>query len=196
MNVLPFLFVICAFLFTTNAHSQVIVLINEVATRVDHVDGDLEKLYEEIPDYMDGFEKSPYDMFTKVPPRLLSELTASNDIAVVERTKTADANNLVDSDKTEEDNNAIYFKSNSVTIGKKYTTKIGDFSKEVTSGKARSVLLKSWYKTDDDASQDLAKQRLEACKKYMEKEGVPSNLILTSVIGSNKASNYVSVLLQ
>lgn len=183
------------------SNAQVKVLVNGVATTVNHENGNITAIYDSLPNYMDGYEKAPYDLFKKVPPRL-----DSNAFAEVDQTPPQTKGDMAKEPTVKEiakldrqrakKNNAIYFDDDTAEIRALSNKKLMYFSEKIKSGTSKSVLLKAWYEIDNEESQELVKNRLETCKLKMEKQGVPSNLILTSILGSSKESKFVTVLLQ
>ena len=190
--------VVISLLSTTSSFGQVKALINGVATDVDHINGELTAIYKQFPNYMNDFEDAPFDIFQKVPPRLNQEgfVEVEQTTSSLESTVTPSKEMVKGDGKKAKENNAIFFIGSTSDMNKKSVTKIKSFSDKITKGDSKSVLLKAWYKLDDPKSEELVKSRLDVCKAEMEANGVPSNLILTSILGSSKESRFVTVLLQ
>jgi len=206
MKYLPFfaLFV-CLLCFSTNTNGQVKVLVNEVPMDVDHTNGELLALYKKYPNFMDGYEKAPFDPFKKVQPRINDLNFATNDKKALQSrgemndNTQATPSNVTDNEKALKKSlkdKYIYFVGGTSNIDDKSLIKVKNFSEKIKNGESKSILIKGWYKMDNDSSQKLIQDRLEGCKFKLEEAGVPSNLILTSILGSNKESKYVSILLQ
>lgn len=202
MKYLPFFTLLLSMVYSIpNSNAQVKALVNGVATDVEHKNGTITAMNDSFPDYMNGFEKPPYDMFQKVRPRLETNAYAESDkpqpviVAETEKEPTLKDIERLDRQRAKK-NNAIYFKDNAATIRPVSNKKLMYFSEKIKNGSSKSVLLKAWYELDNLESQELIKERLEMCKQEMEEQGVPSNLILTSILGSSKESKFVTVLMQ
>jgi len=186
-------------LLSTQSFGQIKALVNGVATDVDQKNGNVTALYSEFPNYMDGYEKAPFDPFKKVPPRMnilnyaeATFLKQADKQSTLKQAK-ASANNTPRSSKRDK---FIYFEGNSSTINKNSLPKVASNSKKIIEGKAKSLLIKGWFKKNDDSSKQRIERRLEVCKAELEEKGVPSNLILTSIMESNKELRYLSILTQ
>jgi outer membrane protein OmpA-like peptidoglycan-associated protein len=200
MKKIPILTLLTFLLFVSNQSiGQVKVLINEVATDVDHLNGNIIASHKQYPNFMNGYESAPFDPFTKVPPRLNDQNYADTSLA-----NTNIASNLTEpvstpilsSNRVIREDKLVYFIGNTTKLKKNSLSIVSAFSDRIAKGKSKSILITGWYKTDDKASQKLIKERLEACKAKLEKSGVPSNLILTSIFGSNSEKSYLSVIPQ
>ena len=167
--------------------AQTMALVNGVATKVKYQDGELLEIYDTYPNYMNGFELPSEDNFTKVPPRLLQleQPVAEEALAEADIMK-----------KTEEYkvNNALFYDESSNTLDAESVIRVAGYANNYKSKTTKSFLLKGWYNNTDDESQKRIKQRLDEGKKALEKQGVPSNLILTSLIGASKESRFVTVI--
>jgi len=173
-----------------------IVLINEKPTRVKLEDGEITAVYNEVPNYMDGYEKAPEDAFKKLPLQRIN-----NDIEVVAQPAVAVADTESDSDieidapEKPELEPSVYFEKNSAILTDESLATIQAYATRFKDRSNKSILLKAWYRSGDERSQELVENRLDACRAYLETNGVASNIILTSLIGSNRESKFVSVIL-
>lgn len=173
-----------------------IVLINEQPTRVKLEDGEITTVYEKVPNHMDGFAKAPEDAFSKLE---LSQFNA--DVPAVADNDTTESDTediqILDDSHLEVANidESVNFDYDSAILTPGALTTIKSYASVIKSNDKYTVMLKSWYKSGDQRSQELVKNRLDACKAYLEANGVPSNIIVTSMIGSNRESKFVSVIL-
>ncbi|NNE16393.1 MAG: hypothetical protein HKN51_15540 [Saprospiraceae bacterium] len=183
-------------LFSPTKHmAQIKALVNEVATKVDHTNGQITAVHETYPNYMDGFEKAPNDIFHKVPPRIQPDKEMRSQVNVID--KWILDSSLASNDRNKQiRRNAIFFNSDSSQIQSNSVRRVQNFARKIISGQMKSVVLKSWFKVDDLESRDLVQERLEACKLAMVENGVPSNLILTSILSSDQESRFVTVMVQ
>lgn len=181
----------------SDSFGQVKALVNEVATDVDHKKSNLTALYNKYPRYMDGFEKAPYDPFTKVPPRLniqnFADLQSSDSDLLAQNNSETPFDNIKLKKKKDD---FIYFEGATANLINSSLPKISAYSEGIKDGISKSILIKGWYKSEDKQSQKLIEKRLDVCKLKLEENGVPSNLILTSILGSNKEKRHLSLLVQ
>ena len=201
MKFIPKCGLIVAFALSTQLSigQSAIVLINEQPTRVKIENGEITAVYEKVPNYMDGYKKAPEDAFKKLP---LKAITGSQVYVFEDTPEPAEINTTEDTGETIEVDavedselaSAIDFNSGSAILSNIALTTIEDYAKQLKNSEVKSILLKSWYRSGDSNSQELVKNRLEACRAYLESQGVASNVILTSLIGSNRESKFVSVI--
>lgn len=185
------------------AQKTAIVLINEQPTRVVIKDGEITEIKSLVPGYMSGYQKAPADNFQKVPLQSIEYLKASDSIVIAafRGENTITDNKALEEkaavvDKTKKAlSQSINFDFESAILSELALETIEAYAELLNSGSARSILLKSWYKDGDQQSEELVRNRLDACRQYLETRGVASNIILTSLIGSNRESRFVSVVL-
>jgi outer membrane protein OmpA-like peptidoglycan-associated protein len=197
--------IILAFITHIGWAQTAIVLINEQPTRVSlNNKGEISKVYNKVPGYMSDFKKAPRDEFKKfelsdidnnedlvmMAPQTLSETDATQAAAV--NAQKEEAIDIEDSDNRVSP--SIYFDMASAILSEESLNTIKAYASVLKERGANSVLLKSWYKSGDKKSQELVENRLEACRQFLETQGVASNIILTSIVDSNRESSYVSVI--
>ncbi len=163
--------------------AQYVVLVNGNATKVDLDGSDVVALHEELPRYMRGFEKAPYDGFMKTMP-----LSNIEDIIVAE-----DSGDIIYENDPSLPPNALYFDPDLATLTKSTIAALKNYATMIKESNSKSVILKSWYKLGDINSQELISNRLEACKQYLEINGIQGSLIFTSFTASKNATDYVSI---
>lgn len=182
----------------TFSQKTAIVLINEQATKVELTDGEITAVYNAVPGHMNGYSKAPNDDFRKIP---LQQLDTDRLLAVQQSADPADKDLFLPepeepaTDESNALNQAVYFDFESAILSNEALGTIENYADVLKARQANSVLLKSWYKNGDANSEKLVKNRLDACRAYLETQGVGSNIILTSLIGSNRESRFVSLIL-
>lgn len=164
-----------------------VVLVNGDAKLVELSGSDVTTIKKDLPRHMRGYEKPSYDLFKKRSP--LAEL--SSPVAVNEL-----GGDIVPSSKSESISNAIYFDSNSAILTDQAIAALKRWSTELKSKGNQTVLLKSFYKEGNTKSQQLVANRLDACKRYLELNGVQSSLIFTTFTGADNLVDYITVNLQ
>jgi len=189
---LALVFITMSTLNTLNAQNKT-VLINGVATKVNVSNTQLVAIYDSLNSYMDGYEAAPSDPFKKVRPRLQSEIAAAPVASASPETSNV---KYVDVDKEMNFDNGLFFEPNSAVLTKKAENAVKKYVNTLKSGKAKTVLLKSWHLSDNKASKELVKDRLEACKKVFISNGIGTNVILTSLTASNEESKFVTIVLK
>ncbi len=178
-----------------------VILINEKPTRVVLKNGDIAEVKNLVPRYMDGYKRSPKDDFIKLPFEFLNDnramASSTSDTPVIEEFIVSESvnNENYEEDITDSEDKAVYFDFDSAILTAEALEAIKSYSTEIKENKIQSILLKSWYKSGDSNSYELINNRLTACRQYLEANGVPSNLILTSTVGSNRESRFVSILI-
>jgi len=183
-----YLFVLAAFMLSNITSAQDVVLVNGVSTKVKIKDKKITAINAEVPNYMDGFDTSKTDSFKKVQPRLGSQ-------AVV----VADRSNVISNSRPQpvtKKDKAVTFSDDSYELSDEAKKFIKTIAASVVAGEAKSVLLKSSHISNDKANLSMMRQRLEVCKRLLEENGVPPNLILTSMFSSDKATDAIAVLLK
>ena len=206
MKIIPTrgLFIILLLSSATLMSQTKVVLINEVPTRVEIADGDITAVNSEVPGYMNGYTKSPQSNFIRAPYQLPKpvaayaeldspEIDLSNVPALTDTNETDDSE--ISDDMIDELNNSLFFDYGSAILSEENIKNLDGFAEKLKSRSAKTILLKSWFRGGDDESHTVVKNRLDACKQYLETKGVASNIILTSQIGSNRESRFVTVVL-
>lgn len=164
-----------------------VVLVNGVSTKVKIVDNKVVEIKEEVAGYMSGYDASRSDNFKKVTPRLGSEATQ---VATRSNTPVTRPQPITKKDK------AVSFSDNSFELSDEAKAFIKKIAATVVAGEAKSVLLKSSHISNDKQNLSIMRKRLEVCKRLLEENGVPTNLILTSMFSSDKATDAIAVLLK
>jgi len=196
MNILKTysLLVLIALFFAIEGYGQkVTVLINGVPTQITQEQTEITQVHNQLgTSYMAGFEAAPNDPFQKVRPKLLSELiTPQQAIAATSKP-------IVRTEVNKELNfdNSLFFKSGTAELTVKAEEAIKSYAEQLKTGKAKSVLLKSWHLANNKISEQLVKSRLEACKAIFVKQGIGTNVILTSLTAAAEESKFVTIQLQ
>ena len=129
---------------STQSIGQVKVLINEVATDVEHSKGNLTASYKQYHNYMNGYEKAPFDPFTKVPPRLNVQNYADTALAsskiTPEITKPA-STPIPNSNQVIREDKLVYFIGNTLKLKKNSLSIVSSFSDRIAKGKSKSILI-------------------------------------------------------
>ncbi len=176
---------VALFLYAATATGQTI-LVNGQATEVEILDKDLKKIKNQVDGYMADYQSPSSDKFTKVSPRLGNQVQVKPEQIQDESVAGSTISNL----KT------VSFEGQSTDInmaGKKF---LDDIVNTIKSGKSTTILLKTWYKSGDKSNIAITRQRLEACKRYLESEGIVSNLILTSMVAKDDKSSDIAVFMK
>jgi len=172
-----------------SAQSQT-VLVNGEPTRVDLIGSDVTAVNNEVKGYMRGYERPPFDPFKKASP-IPSPITrtATRSSQTVATSKPRTASTPATSVKPE---GGLTFEG----ITTKLTASAKEQIKKIKSGEVKSVLLKSWHLAGNKISQNLIKQRLDACRAVFMAEGIGPNVILTSLTAGSEESKKVEVILE
>ncbi|MBT8229681.1 MAG: hypothetical protein KJO50_05430 [Bacteroidia bacterium] len=176
-----FVFLSISFSYT----QEKVILVNGNATKVELEGSKIVAIRGQLPNYMRGYIKPKSDIFKKTMP--LSEREAYQ--GAESEIETFEPLPLVAE-------NALYFNENMATLTDNTMTALKRYAQTVKSGEARTVSLKAWYTLGDTSSQRLVANRLDACKSFLEVNGVPSNLIFTSFTAAGELSEYVEITFQ
>ena len=168
------------------------LLVNGVATKINVADAEIVSIYDSVPGYMDGYEAAISDPFTKVKPRLQSEIAP----AVVSTTTNAANVRYVDVDKEMNFDNSLFFTPSSAQLTTKGKAAVKNYADTMKSGGAKTVLLKSWHLKGNKISKQLVKARLDACKASFIAQGIGTNVILTSLTAAEEESKFVTIVLK
>jgi len=90
----------------------------------------------------------------------------------------------------------LKFDTDSALLSNSAINEIKKLSSHLKKGKASTVLLESFHRANSKNSIQLIKNRLEACKKYFEVNGVAPNAIITNMYPNDKESSKVSITLR
>ncbi len=181
--------------------AQTVVLINGVPTKVELNGSEIVKVLGVENNYLAGYATAQNDYQT-VDPTTRATIATASDNTDLNQTSTTTAN--ASTTEPQGSNNAStafsgnYFKfeRNSALLSQLSINEIKDYAKKVTTGQASSVTLQSFYRTNSQRSEQLVKNRLDACKKYFELNGVSASAITTESIPNDRQSNKVSITLQ
>lgn len=172
-------------LYASSATAQ-IILVNGQPTEVEIQNNELTKIKGKVTGHMTDYRSAPSDKFTKVSPRLDEIITSKAVLAESDNISGSTINNL----KT------VSFDDQSTFIDKDGQKFLDNIVSTIKSGKSTTILLKSWYKSGDKSDIALTRQRLDACKRYLEDQGIISNLILTSMVAKSDKSADIAVFMK
>ena len=174
--------------------SQTVVLINGVPTKVILEGTEIKDVQGEVSSYMSGYEKNK-----KTSAFQYAQLNQSGSTAAKVQDNTASAlviSKTKVSDSPIVSGNYFKFENDSALLSILAINDIKDHANKIKSGLATSILLESFHLSENEESIELIRNRLDACKKYFEINGVPSNAIVTNMYPNDKESNKVSVTLR
>ena len=177
--------------------AQTVVLINGVPTKVELSGSEIVKVIGVADNYMAGFPNRQDDFKTVDQGDIIPTTTAplastGNQTTTTTTTETP----TTTSGSTFVSGNYFKFERNSALLSQLSINEIKDYANKVTSGQASSVVLQSFYTSNNPRSEKLTKNRLDACKKYFELNGVSPSAITVESIPNDKQSDKVSVTLQ
>ncbi len=178
--------------------SQSIVLINGIPTKVILDGTEIKEIKGEVSTYMSNFEKTQKaNKFQYANLRVNSQGGASlaQDQYVKPATSLVISKSKI-SDSPIISGNYFKFENDSALLSDLAINDIKDHASKIKSGRATSVLLESFHVAESEKSMELVKNRLDACKKYFEINGVASNSIVTNMYPNDKESDKVSVTLR
>ena len=167
------------------SHAQKTVLVNGEASKVTVSNTDVTAVNESVPGYMNGYERPTGDIFQKVAPRLGTTTRTSTLPPATVKKEPLLANVK-----------SVSFKEGSFDVNDSGQQFLDIVANTIKSGEAKTILLKTWYKSEDKVDISLTRKRLDACKRYLESKGVVSNLILTSMVAKDKKSTDIAVLMK
>lgn len=188
---------------SANAQKTAVILINEQPTRVVLENGEIAQVKGVVPAHMNGYEAAPRDAFQKIPLESIEILNPQSETPVAlslaenvpGTTEAGTTGDTADGSNTATLSKSINFSFESATLSEESLQTIESYAKVLNNRTSKSILLKSWYKDGDARSEELVRNRLDACRQYLETRGVASNIILTSLVGSNRESRFVTVIL-
>jgi len=183
-------------MFTTSlTYAQSVVLVNGIPTSVSLNGTDIIAVHGEVENYMDGYKPAPNNGgFIYANPN-------TSDTSVASTTATSEAKSLV-INKTKISSapmvsgNYFKFGQKSAILTEVAIKEIQDHSRKWKEGNSKSILLESYHKINSKSSIKLVRNRLDACKKYFEINGVPPNAIVINIYPNEVESDKVSVTLR
>ncbi len=182
------LIAVACLMMTSTAYSQKVVLVNGEAKKVNIEDNAVTEIQKDVPNYMNGFEDTSADPYTKVEPRIGTQAVVASDRNMAEAKLSPFT--TVKKDKT------VSFGDGSSVLSTEAQDFIKKIAASVKSGEAKTVLLKSSHVSDDRENLSIMRKRVEACKKLLIENGVAPNLILTSMFSAKEATDVVGILLK
>ena len=165
----------------TTLHSQKVVLVNGEAAAVELEGSQVTAINRQLPNYMRGFIKPGSDIFLKAPLFPGEEAAVAEDTGVEKPVLLA---------------NAVFFENNSAILSNKTIESLKKYAQTAQKNGPKTIILKSWYEVGNENSQELVNNRLEACKEFLEINGVQGSLIFTSFTGADEETDYVTVTFQ
>lgn len=194
---------IFCFLGLTVSSAQTVVLINGVPTKVELAGSEIVKVIGVENNYMAGFSNTQNDYQTVDPSTgavssPIATTSTSSTITSATTTTSTVISQPVESPTAAPIVSGNYFKfdRNSALLSQLAINEIKDYATKVTSGQASNITLQSFYTTNNKRSEQLTKNRLEACKKYLELNGVSPTAITVESIPNDRQSDKVSITLQ
>lgn len=168
----------CISFSTTDLHAQSgesIILIDGVPTEVIlGGNGEIQQIVRSLPNYMSEYDKS--GMHTN---------------AVTYDLKTDDGQVIHQSSK--DVYRIIYFKSGHATMSDATLEKLDKIAEKALENNDFVFLNTSYSNTMKSCSEVLTKNRVNACKRYLELRGVPASNIFKSIGVSEKGSAKIEV---
>ena len=185
----------------TFVSAQTVVLINGVPTKVQLSGTEIVKVIGVEDNYMAGFQ-TKVDDFKTVDQDVTALATTSAPAPTNTTTQTTNTTSTTTTTTSTASNtplvagNYFKFERNSALLSQLSINEIKDYAIKVTTGQASSVTLQSFYSSNDPRSEKLTKNRLDACKKYFELNGVSPSAISVESIPNDRQSDKVSITLQ
>lgn len=177
-------------------NGQDVILINGQAYNVTLSGTEVISVKGDSSGYMDGYASKEdgfqhVDLGSRAPNQSKpdkAEVAAAASRKVV--TTTVSAPDKIKS------GNKILFNNGSSDLSNEGKKDLKLKAADVVTKIAKSVLLETSYLRNDKESEALAKERLNVCKIYLEKNGVSSNVILSNSRRADSQANSVSVVLR
>ncbi len=179
--------------------AQTVVLINGVPTKVVMEGTEIIDVQEEARGYMSGFEAAVTqgDSFQYAELRIGQNAAAATASAPVKQApKEKIITKSISTDSPIITGNYFNFGDASAILSSQAIKDIKDYSQKIKNKTASSVLLESFHLANNQESIDLTKNRLDACKRYFEINGVSSSQIVTNLYPNDRESDKVSVTLR
>lgn len=186
-------------LFTLSAQS--VVLINGVPTKVQLDGSEVISVEGEASNYLSGFDTTGTqgDIFQYAELRIGNTVepeVRTTAPVVAEAPKEKIITKSISTDSPIVSGNYFNFAESSAILSSAAIKDIKDYAQKIKAGTASSVLLESFHLANDKKSIDLTRNRLDACKRYFEINGVSSSLIVTNLYPNDRQSEKVSVTLR
>lgn len=179
--------------------AQTVVLINGVPTKVVLQGTDIIDVQGEANGYMSGFEAAVTqgDSFQYAELRLGQTPPAATASAPVKKApREKIISKSISTDSPIITGNYFNFDAESAILSSQAIKDIKEYSQKLKTKTATSVLLESFHLANNQESIDLTKNRLDACKRYFEINGVSSSQIVTNLYPNDRESAKVSVTLR
>jgi len=176
--------------------AQITVLVNGVPTQVEVNGSEVTAVKGELKGYMsgyanadDGFQHTDLRFGDANQTKILAAAAESKPSAPIVTTSiTVDAP-IVSGDY-------INFNNSSAELTQKAKTYMLSKAADLIAGKGKSILLETTFKSESKLNKDLANDRLNTCKTFLEENGVQSNIIVINLSPSGKKSDKVSLILR
>lgn len=183
-RLINFLVVIMAFsMISTITNAQSIVLINGVPTQVTLEGEEVTSIQGTVDNHMAAYDNTTKGDFQKVPAR---DYNVARDASL----------ELDDDAFTDVSGNYLKFRTGSAILSNLALNEIKDYADKLNSGQAETIVLESFYKEGDTKDKKLVENRVEACRKMFELNGIGKNLIVTSVSEGKTSTNKVQISLK
>lgn len=197
-----YLSLVTVMMLAVSLSAQTVVLINGVPTKVKLEGDKIVDIVGEVNGHLNGFDLGSADMaYSSTDPLIaqnaeesaLLAVTDSSTPAPVASTPQPVSNTAV---STPVSGNYFKFERNSALLSQLAINEIKDYASKIKAGTASSISLQSFFKESDQRSRELTSNRLEACKKYFEVNGVDVSMISTEMIPNDTQSDKVSITLR
>jgi len=176
--------------------SQSVILINGVPTKVQLEGTEIVAVKGEVKNYMSGFDSSTVSQSFQYAELRLNQQGPAVAEGPVKQPKAKVVTKTITSDSPIISGNYFKFGSESAILTAEAIREIETYATKLKSGVAATVLLESFHKADNKESMELTQNRLEACKKYFEVNGVSTDVIVTNMYPSSNQSDKVSITIR
>lgn len=178
--------------------AQSVILINGVPTQVQLDGSDIISVNAEVNGHMSGFDTTSASdggfQYAELRPESTAPVAVQAPPPPPKREKVITKSIPKDSPIVSGD--YLRFDADSALLSNSAIDEIKNLAGKLNKGKASSVLLESFHRANSKNSIQLTKNRLEACKKYFEVNGVPPNMIITNMYANDRESSKVSITLR
>lgn len=174
------------------------------ATQIPYTDPGLDKI--NGTGVLDETTTSPVAAVSSAPTATAPSATTAAPSATTAAPSATTVTAAPSSDSTNNGNSPVkpkalagnYFKfdRNSALLSELAINEIKDYADKITNGTSSSVTLQAFYRTNSKRSEQLIKNRLDACQKYFELNGVAKSAINVEMVAEAKQSDKVSVIIQ
>lgn len=176
--------------------SQDVILINGEAHEVSLSGTEVIAIKGDSSGYMDGYaSKDDGFQHADLQPGTPNQSIPNRAEVAAARSKKVVTTTMASTDKIKS-GNKIMFNAGSSDLSNAGKKDLKLKAADVVTKIAKSVLLETSFIRNDKESEALAKERLNVCKIYLEKNGVSSNVILSNSRRGDSKSNSVSVVLR